>query len=134
MRSLRDIAEHFPNSRKAGLTDAEVAESRGEVRREPAHAAAARAALEEVPREVRRADHQDPARGGAALDGRRSVRGLDALAGGARRSRRSLAVFVAALVAKIGDWVPSILFALAAVLVDRRPRDRRTPRTRAWRS
>src|SRR5881397_2827076 len=28
MRSLRDIAELFPNSRKAGLTDAEVAESR----------------------------------------------------------------------------------------------------------
>src|SRR6059036_3699183 len=28
MRSLREIAELFPNSRKAGLTDAEVAESR----------------------------------------------------------------------------------------------------------
>ena len=77
------------------------------VRRQPAHAAAARAGVEEVPRKVRRADHQDPARRGAADD----RRGLFERVPAGRRARRSVAVvaaFVGAWAAKLGEWLPSL--------------------------
>ena len=69
------VTDALPDARTTGLTADAGRRQPAAVRRQPAHAAAARAALEEVPREVRRADHQDPARRRPAVDGRRSVRG-----------------------------------------------------------
>ena len=63
---MRSLARPSPTSSRrpapTGLTADAGRRQPAAVRRQPPHAAAARAALEEVPREVRRADHQDPAR------------------------------------------------------------------------
>ena len=104
------------------------------VRRQPPHAAAARAALEEVPREVRRADHQDPARRRPAVDGRRLFKAPRSALGGRRPGRRRPSSSLALRPASSAQWVPSLLFASAVVLVRRRPGHRRTRRSRAWRS
>ena len=85
-----------PTHPETGLTADAVATSRAAVRRQHADAAAPRAALEEVPRKVRRADHQDSARRRAAVDDRRSVQESTPVTG-RRRARLSSRSSLAAL-------------------------------------
>ena len=66
MRTLSGNPEAISPAAEQGLTSASGRQSRQAIRRQPPDAAAARAAVEEVPRKVRRADHQDPARCRAA--------------------------------------------------------------------
>jgi Ca2+-transporting ATPase len=116
MRSLREITQLFSNARESGLTDAEVADSRGkfganrltplprqpvwkkflEKFDEPIIKILLAASLLKIVVDLFYSD--SPLVGWLALA---SV----------------VAVFAAALVAKIGEWVPSILFGLAFVWV-----------------
>ncbi len=115
MRSLRQIAELFPKAREAGLTDAEVADSRArfganrltplprqpvwkkflEKFDEPIIKILLAASLLKIVVDLFEAE---PLTGGLALG---SV----------------LAVFLVAAFVKIGDWVPAILFGLAGAWV-----------------
>src|SRR5262245_8608997 len=115
MRSLRQIAELFPGGREAGLTDAEVADSRAkfganrltplprqpvwkkflEKFDEPIIKILLAASLLKIVVDLFEAS---PLTGALALG---SV----------------VAVLLATLVVRIGEWVPSILFGLAAVWV-----------------
>src|SRR5215510_7940991 len=115
MRSLREIAELFPNSRKTGLTDAEVADSRAKfganrltpLPRDPIW----KKFLEKFDEPIIKIL--------LAASLLKIVVDLfeTSTIAGALGLVSVLAVFVTALIAKIGDWVPSILFALATILV-----------------
>ena len=115
MRSLRTVFDHFPKSRDAGLTTADVTESRNRF-------GANR--LTPLPREsvwkkfLEKFD--DPIikilLGASLLKVVVDLFEANALAGGIGLGA-VVVILVAALVAKIGDWVPSILFGLALVLV-----------------
>jgi len=115
MRSLRDIAELFPNSRAAGLTDAEVVESRAKfganrltpLPREPAW----RKFLEQF--------NQPIIRILLAASLLKIVVDLFETShlAGALALVSVLVLFVVALSVKIHDWVPAIVFGLAAVWV-----------------
>src|SRR5881409_2659604 len=115
MRTLKAIAEHFPQARDRGLTPEQAAESRAKfganrltpLPREPVWKKFLEKFDEPIIKILLAASllkivvdlfAASPLAGGLALA---SV----------------LAVFAAALVAKIGYWVPSILFGLAAVWV-----------------
>jgi Ca2+-transporting ATPase len=115
MRSLREIAHHFPRARQSGLSDAEVADSRAKF-------GANR--LTPLPRQpvwrkfMEKFD--DPIikilLAASLLTLVVDLFKYSPLAGGLALAS-VLAVLVAALAARIGDWVPSILFGLAAVWV-----------------
>ena len=115
MRSLRSVNDLFPKARDAGLTDAEVVESRGRF-------GANR--LTPLPREpvwkkfLEKFD--DPIikilLGASLLKIVVDLFDIAPLVGGLGLGAVVL-VIVVALIAKIGDWVPSILFGLAVVLV-----------------
>ena len=116
MRTLHEIQHQFPVLPENGLTAARPPRAGEQLRRQQADAAAARTAVEEVPRKVRRADHQDPARRGPAVDVRRSVPGRP---GGWPAC--ALAVVAASSAARwpssqAAHWVPSILFVSAIVV------------------
>jgi Ca2+-transporting ATPase len=115
MRSLRAVSELFPRATDIGLTDAEVADSRARfgvnrltpLPREPVWKKFLQKFDEPIIKILLAASllkivvdlfDASPLTGGLALG---------AVA----------AVFLVALFARIGDWVPSILFALAALLV-----------------
>jgi Ca2+-transporting ATPase len=115
MRSLRTVSELFPRATEVGLTDAEVADSRARfgvnrltpLPREPVWKKFLEKFDEPIIKILLAASllkivvdlfDASPLTGGIALGA-------------------LVAVFVVALLAKIGEWVPSILFVLALVLV-----------------
>ena len=115
MRSLRQIAEHFPKAREVGLSDAEVADSRAKfganrltpLPRQPVWKKFLEKFDEPIIKILLAASllkivvdlfEFSPLMGGLALI---SV----------------LAVFLVSIFVRIGDWVPSILFGLAAAWV-----------------
>src|SRR5215211_3843276 len=115
MRSLRAVSELFPQAVAAGLTDAEVADSRSRfganrltpLPREPVWKKFLEKFDEPIIKILLAASllkvvvdlfEASPLAGGLALG---SV----------------VAVFLVSLVARIGDWVPSVLFGLAGVWV-----------------
>jgi Ca2+-transporting ATPase len=115
MRSLRAVSELFPQAREAGLIDANVADSR-------ARFGANR--LTPLPKEpiwkkfVEKFDEPIIKILLAASLLKIVVDLFDAsTVTGAIALTTLVAVLIAALVAKIGGWIPSILFALAFVLV-----------------
>ncbi len=116
MRTLQDVLRRSPAPTETGLSAEAAARSAAELRRQPAHAAAARAAVEEVPRKVRRADHQDPAGGRPAVDVRRSVPGATSRAGRRRARRRRRRPWSAPSSLRQGHWLPTLLFVSAVVL------------------
>src|SRR5262245_47934881 len=115
MRSLRQISELFPQTRETGLSDAQVGDSRAkfganrltplprqpvwkkflEKFDEPIIKILLAASLLKIVVDLFEAD---PLTGALALGA-------------------VVAVFVVALVAKLGAWLPAALFGLAAVLV-----------------
>jgi P-type Ca2+ transporter type 2C len=115
MRSIRAVSELFPRAAEAGLTDAEVADSR-------ARFGANR--LTPLPREpvwkkfLEKFDEPiiKILLGASLLKIVVDLFDASPLTGGVALGA-VLAVFVVSLLAKIGQWVPSILFALAGVLV-----------------
>jgi Ca2+-transporting ATPase len=115
MRSLRDISQIFPNARHGGLTEAEVAESRARfganrltpLPREPVWKKFLEKFDEPIIRILLAASLLK-----IVVD---LFEGLP-LAGGLALAS-VLAVLVASLIVRIGDWVPSILFGLAAAWV-----------------
>ncbi len=115
MRSLRAVSELFPTATAAGLSDAEVGDSRARfganrltpLPREPVWKKFLEKFDEPIIKILLAASllkivvdlfEASPLAGGLALGA-------------------VVAVFVVALVAKLGDWLPSVLFGLAAVLV-----------------
>ena len=115
MRSLRAVSELFPAATAAGLADAEVGDSRARfganrltpLPREPVWKKFLEKFDEPIIKILLAASllkivvdlfEASPLAGGLALGA-------------------VVAVFVVALVAKLGDWLPSVLFGLAAVLV-----------------
>ena len=122
-----------PAPRRAACRRSGRPQRRG-VRRQPADAAAARAAVEEVPRKVRRADHQDPAGGRPAVDVRRSVPGAAPRWRGVAPRRRGRRPWSAPSSLRQGHWLPTRPVRLGRRAVHRPGLavHADTPRSRAW--
>ncbi len=115
MRSLRAVSELFPNATEAGLTDAQVADARarfGANRLTPLpHEPVWKKFLEKFDEPIIKI-----LLAASLLKIVVDLFDASALAGGLALGA-VIAVLVGAVVAKLGDWVPSVLFGLAAVLV-----------------
>jgi Ca2+-transporting ATPase len=115
MRSLSAVAQLFPKAREAGLTDSEVAESRAKfganrltpLPREPVWKKFLEKFDEPIIKILLAA---------SLLKIVVDLFDVSAVAGGIALASVVL-VFAAALIMRIGDWVPSILFGLAVVWV-----------------
>jgi Ca2+-transporting ATPase len=118
MRSLRAVSEHFAHAAERGLTDAEVAESRARfganrltpLPREPAWKKFLEKFDEPIIKVLLAASLLK-----VVVD-LFEVPGTTGAVAGCLALSSVLAVFVAARIARLGHWVPSVLFALALAL------------------
>jgi Ca2+-transporting ATPase len=119
MRSLRQVADHFPRSRDAGLIDAEAADSRAKfgvnrltpLPRQPAWKKFLEKFDDPIIKILLAASLLK-----IVVD-LFDVPGPTGTWAGALGFGSVVLVLLVAAVAKIGEWVPSVLFGLAAVLV-----------------